>query len=93
MERATQKYKDFSVYGFPVSVLFLIMDFYNQRNPVKDYTRDFEILNARTTALEKQLSETTVILQELRNDMKVSNRITCNTLTKVAKALIPACDK
>lgn len=100
MRQALQTVKDFSPYGWGLTLLVLLLDTYNQRNPPNNsYVAEYDKLSSRVTVLESKRetdSKTLDSLQQgIRNlqiDVRDLHKIGCASLSKSQKLVLSTCD-
>lgn len=93
MEQALKTVKDFSPFGWGITVLVLVLQFINEREQNFN-TRDTQALiqlQTRVEAVEKATNATNLELREIRLEFATLKKIGCTSLTKAQKQVLVAC--
>jgi hypothetical protein len=100
MEQALKRVKDFSPYGWGVTVLILALDMYNSRNPITTNHTSLEIeaLKTRIAVVEvesRSMRESTnavlIELKTVKQELVSLQKIGCAPLTREQRQVLATC--
>lgn len=88
MSATLQTVKEFSPFGWGITVLVLVFQFVNERNANSVATKELEI---RVLSLEKAVLQANSILSEIKLEQKQFRLLVCSDLKPSDRARLVSC--